>query len=234
MTSFLPPRPSHPLFLRLKEPRHDRYVPRRRRPARRDAQPLRRRAPSLLRHRAHGLPHRRRPVRDASHPSLAHPPLRRHAGRHGLRRQCQHHGHGGGRASRSAISAARSTGGWASSISLVVLAIPTALLAHCAGPHGLHPSARGAGAVHGGRLHAHAGLSRRALQRRRFGERLCRLHHRQRREQSDRAADLGGRRRPFRARRQFLFLRRAQSARRGAGLFHRREDAADDRHGATA
>ena len=40
-----------------------------------------------------------------------------------------------------------------------------------------------------------------------------------------------GRRRPFRPRRQFLLLRLAQSARRRTGLFHRREGAADARHG---
>ena len=72
----------------------------------------------------------------------------------------------------------------------------------CAGPHHLHAVARIAGIVHGGGLHAHARLSRRALQRRRFGRRLRRLYHRQRGEQSHRAPDLGGRGRSFRARRR--------------------------------
>ena len=96
-------------------------------------------------------------------------------------------------------------------------------------PHRLCDSAHPARPVHGLGLHPHPCLSRRALQRAGFGLGLCRLHHRQRCEQSDRTADLGRRRRSFRARRQFLFLRAAQSRRRAARLFHRGEDPADEK-----
>ena len=84
-------------------------------------------------------------------------------------------------------------------------------------------------ALHGLGLHAHARLSRRALQRRRRRRRLCRLHHRQRREQSLRPAVRRGPRRPSRARRRtsmcfavlnlagaVLVRSRRSSARRGA------------------
>ena len=92
----------------------------------------------------------------------------------------------------------------------------------CARSHHLHPAARIARAVHGGGIHADAGLSRRALQRRRFGQRFRRLHHRQRRQQSGRAPHLGRRGRSFRPCLQLLFLCRHQPARRRAGLFHGR------------
>ena len=55
-------------------------------------------------------------------------------------------------------------------------------------PHGLYYAARRAGTLHGLRLHADARLSRRAHQSRRYRERVCRLHHRQCCEQSDRPA----------------------------------------------
>ena len=75
-------------------------------------------------------------------------------------------------------------------LSLLVLADPDRSARACTRPHHLHPIARGAGALHGCGLHPDACLSRRALQRGRLGQRVCRLHHRERRQQSDRAADL--------------------------------------------
>ena len=63
-------------------------------------------------------------------------------------------------------------------------------------PRHLHPAAHRAGRLHGLGLHADARLSRRGVQRRRRGRRVRRLHHRQRREQPDRPADLCGARRP--------------------------------------
>ncbi len=89
-----------------------------------------------------------------------------------------------------------------------------------AGPHDLHHPAHRPGALHGVGLHADARLSRRGMQRDGRGRRVRGLHHRQCRQQPDRPADLGRRRRSSRACRQFLFLRGAQSRRRGAGLFH--------------
>ena len=65
-------------------------------------------------------------------------------------------------ASPSAISAARSTGGRASCISLVLLAIPTALLAHAPDLTTFTLLRVIAGTVHGGGLHPDACLSRRA------------------------------------------------------------------------
>ena len=112
-------------------------------------------------------------------------------GRHGLRRQRQHHGHGGLRPRRGAVlpahrpparhpgqpRAARHTDGAAGG---------RARARH------LHAAAHRAGRLHGLGIHADARLSRRGIQRRRRGRRLRRLHHRQRREQPDRPADLGG------------------------------------------
>ena len=98
-----------------------------------------------------------------------------------------------------------------------------------AGSHHLHDPAHRAGALHGVGLHADARLSRRGVQRDGRRRRIRGLHHRQCREQPDRPADLGGRRRSSRACRQFLFLRGAQSRRRGAGLFHHPRDHADGR-----
>ena len=71
-------------------------------------------------------------------------------------------------ASPSAISRAASTAGAASSISLVLLAIPTALLAYAPNLTAFAMLRVAAGPVHGLGLHAHARLSRRALQRRRI------------------------------------------------------------------
>ena len=112
-------------------------------------------------------------------------------------------------------------------ISLVLLVDPDGAARLRTKPHRVCDSAHPAGPVHGLGLHPHPRLSRRALQRAGFGLGLRRLHHRQCGEQSDRSADLGRRRRSFRARRQFLFLRAAQSRRRAARLFHRGEDPAD-------
>ena len=194
---------------------------------------LGRRPPPLHRHRAYRLPHRGRPVRHPGHPPVAHQALRRHPAAMGFAVN----------ASTMGMAVSGLAVGYFSRaidrrkgilLSLARARDPDHSARSCARPHHLHPAARGAGALHGCRLHPHACLSRRALQRGRLGERVCRLHHRQRRQQSDRAADLGGRRRPFRSRRQFLLLRLAQSARRGARLFHRREGAADEGHGRQA
>ena len=68
-----------------------------------------------LRDRAHGLPHRGRPVRDPGDPALAGAALPGEPGRHGLRRQRQHHGHGRVRAARRLLLADASTAGSASS-----------------------------------------------------------------------------------------------------------------------
>ena len=101
-----------------------------------------------------------------------------------------------------------------------------------AGPDHLHDPARRPGALHGLGLHADARLSRRGMQRDGRRRRVRRLHHRQCREQPDRPAGLRRRRRPSRARGQFLFLRGAQSCRRAAGLLHHPLDHADGADGA--
>ncbi len=191
---------------------------------------LGRRPPPLHRHRADGLLDRRRPLRHPGYSPLARQALRRRPRRHGICRQREHHGHGGvGPCRRLFQPRDRSEKGHPAQPRPT--RDPDHAARSCARPHHLHPASRDAGALHGGRLHSHPCLSRRALQRRRLGERVCRLHHRQRRQQPHRAPDLGGRRRPFRHRRQFLLLRLAQSARRRARLFHRREGAADEGHG---
>ena len=77
-------------------------------------------------------------------------------------------------------------------------------------------------ALHVGRVHADARLSRRALQRRGRRRRLRRLRHRQCRQQPVRPAAVGGGRRPSRPGRQLLRLRRAQPRRCRAGLFSAR------------
>ena len=167
-----------------------------------------RRPPPLHRHRADGLLDRRRPLRHPGYPPLARQALRRRPRRHGICRQRKHHGHGGvGPRRRLFQPRDRSEKGHPAQPRLTRNPHHTARSR--ARPHHLHPASRDPGALHGGRLHSHPCLSRRALQRRRFGERLCRLHHRQRRQQPHRAPDLGGRRRPFRYRRQFLLLRLA-------------------------
>jgi YNFM family putative membrane transporter len=105
-------------------------------------------------------------------------------------------------------------------ISLAILAIPTALLA--AAPNlAVFTMLRIARTVHGVRFHADARLSRRASERGRRGDGVRRLHHRQRRQQLHRPVRVRGGRRPLRARVELLFLRRPQSGRCCARLFHR-------------
>ena len=80
--------------------------------------------------------------------------------------------------------------------SLLLLSVPTVLLAHAPDLDHLHGAARHAGRADGGGLHADAGASGRALLTARRRRRLRRLHHRQCREQSDWPA---GRRRACRS-----------------------------------
>ena len=77
-------------------------------------------------------------------------------------------------------------------LSLVLLAIPTTLLASAPDLTVFTILRVAAGPLHGVGLCADAGLSRRAMQFDGRRRRLCRLYHRQRRQQSDRAADIGG------------------------------------------
>ena len=102
--------------------------------------------------------------------------------------------------------------------------------------HRVHDPAHRAGPLHGLGLCADAGLSRRAMQFDGCRWRVRRLYHRQRRQQSDRAAGVGRGRRYARAGLELLFLRAAQSCRRGAGLLHHpaRQADARDAHGAIA
>ena len=185
------------------------------------------RAAAHGRHRAHGLSHRRRPVRDAGHPAVA------------------------GAAPIGVTPAAMGFAVNASTIGMAVAGLVGRVVqpAHRPAPghpgqpcaardpdraarrrarsHHLHGAAHRAGLVHGGGVHAHARLSRRGVQRGRRRRRVRRLHHRQCREQSDRPPDLGRGRRPPGPCRELLFLRGAQSRRRGAGLLHRRSHPAD-------
>ena len=111
--------------------------------------------------------------------------------------------------------------------SLVLLAIPTTLLASAPDLTVFTILRVAPGPLHGVGVRADAGLSRRTMQFDGRRRRLCRLHHRQCRQQSDRAAGFGGRRRQLRAGVELLFLRAAQSRRRGAGVFHHRARPAD-------
>ena len=117
-------------------------------------------------------------------------------------------------------------------VSLVLLAVPTALLASAPDLTVFTILRVAAGPVHGVGLCADAGLSRRAMQLDGRRRRVCGLYHRQRRQQSDRAAGVGRGRRHARAGVELLFLRAAQSGRRGAGVLHhsaRQADAGDAR-----
>ncbi len=113
-------------------------------------------------------------------------------------------------------------------VSLVLLAVPTLLLAVGAEPWRVRPAACRAGALHGLGLRPDARLSRRGMQRDRRGLGVRGLHHRQCREQPVRTADLGRGRRPSRHRRELHLLRRPQSRGRRAGLRHRASCQADD------
>ena len=196
-----------------------------------NARSFTRRGAAIPRHRPDGVPDRGRSVRHAGDPSLADPALQRDPGRDGLCGQCQHHGHGGRRARgrlpepayRPPARHSRQPG-------------PARDPHHAAGErarsHRVHDPARRAGPVHGVGVRADAGLSRRAMQFDGCRRRVRRLYHRQRRQQSDRAAGVGRSRRYARAGLEFLFLRAAQSRRRGAGLLHhpaRQADACDAR-----
>ena len=121
-------------------------------------------------------------------------------------------------------------------LSLVLLAIPTTLLASAPNLDGVYRAARCAGPLHGVGLCADAGLSRRTVQFDGRRRRVRRLHHRQRRQQSGRAAGVGRGGRHLGLAVEFLFLCAAQSCRRGAGLFHHRARQADacDASGAIA
>ena len=171
---------------------------------------LGRRVLPLHRHRAHGVSKPRRSLRHASHPAHAHRALRRDAGADGSRFQCEHARHARVRPRRRFFleqhrPASRHSHQPRSALD------PDGAARLRTQPHGICDSAYPTGPVHGLCLHPHPCLSRRALQRTGFGLGLRRLHHRQRCEQPDRTADLGWRRRSFRARRQFLFPARCSS-----------------------
>ncbi len=148
------------------------------------------RGAAIPRHRPDGFSYGGRSVRDAGDPSFAYAALQRDPGCDGLCGQCLDHGHGGrrprGRFSQSAYrpparhspqpGAARG---------------PDHAAGERARPHNIYDPARAPGPVHGVGLRADAGLSRRAVQFDGRRRRLCRLHHRQCRQQSDRAADIG-------------------------------------------
>src|SRR5215472_18609861 len=112
-------------------------------------------------------------------------------------------------------------------ISLALLSVPTALLSIAPDLASFHRLAGDARPPHVGRLHPDTRLSRGALQRRRDRQRLCRLYHRQCREQSVRAIDVGGARRTSGPCREFPCLRASQSLGRAVGPFRTEEDSAD-------
>ena len=120
-------------------------------------------------------------------PSLARA-YQRDAGRHGLRGQCQHDGHGGRGARGRAVQPADRPAARHPGQPRACSSIPTALLAVAPDLTTFTMLRDRAGAVHGVRLHADAGLSRRGVQRDGRRRRVRRLHHRQCREQSRSAA----------------------------------------------
>ena len=99
---------------------------------------------------------------------------------------------------------------------LLLLSVPTALLAFAPKPCDLRVPAGGPGPVHGRRLHADPDSSRRAL-RSAHRQRPCRLRNRRRREQSHRPPDRRLRRQPGRRRTELPILRAAQPRGRRAG-----------------
>ena len=126
----------------------------------------RERLPAQPRDRPDRLPHRRRPVRDPGHPAVARPRLRRDA------------------RPRWALPSTPARSAWRWRVSLVAFFSrridrarrhrrqprpalgPDHPARDRAGPRHLHRPAGRAGHVHVGGVHADAGLSRRALQRR--------------------------------------------------------------------
>ena len=217
------------------EKRHDRHLRANEIGSDGNAWSLTRRGAAIPRHRPHGVPDRGRSVRHAGDPPLADPALQRNPRRDGLCGQCEHHGHGGrgarGRlpepAYRPPARHSRKPG-------------PARDPHHAAGErprsNRVHDPAHRAGPLHGLGVCADAGLSRRAMQFDGCRRRVRRLYHRQRRQQSDRAAGVGRIGRYARAGLELLFLRAAQSCRRGAGLLHHPARQADacDAHGAIA
>ena len=200
-----------------------------------DACAFARRGLALGRHRPDRIPHRGGFVRDASDPAVARAALSGRAGRDGFRCQRHHHGHGARGSRRRLLQPAHrpparhphQSHAARNSHDLACIS---------ARSHHFHPAAHHPGPVHGFGLCVDAGLSRRAMQRDGCRRRIRGLYHWQCREQPDRAANLGGSRRYLRACLEFLFLRAAQSGRRGAGLFHHRAGQADacDGHGLVA
>ena len=93
-------------------------------------------------------------------------------------------------------------------LSLLLLAIPTALLAVAPDLTVFTALRVDPGTVHVGGLHLDAGLSRRAMQRQGQRQRLRRLHHGQCGQQPVRASDVRGHRRPSGPGGEFLCLRR--------------------------
>ena len=214
------PRRHIPFPIASRETRHDRHL--RADEAGRDghARPFARRGAAIPDHRPDGLSHRGRPVRDAGDPSLPDAALQRDPGRDGLCGQCLDHGHGG-RRPRGRLPQPAYRPAARHSLQPRPACDPDHAVGERARSHRVHDPARPAGAVHGVGLCVDAGLSRRAMQFDGRRRRLCRLYHRQCRQQSDRAAGVGGGGRQLRAGVEFLFLRAAQSRRRGAGVLHR-------------
>ena len=117
-------------------------------------------------------------------------------------------------------------------VSLAAAVDPHGAAGGRARPDDFHGAADRAGPVHGVRVHAHARLSGRGVQRHGRRRRVRRLHHRQCREQSDRPPGLGRDRRPPGPGLQLLLLRDPQSGGRRAGLLHGREGCPDGADGA--
>jgi hypothetical protein len=172
-----------------------------------------------------------RPFRHPGDSPLTHAPLWRHAGRHGVCRECQHHGDGGGGIAggfvqpphRSATRrsaeprAARDSDGAAGG---------------GARPDHVHDPAGCPGPVHGLGIHVDARLSRRGVQRGGCRRSVRGIHHRKCSEQSDRAPDLGRRCRSLRPGIQLLPVRAAKPRRRGPRVFHHGTDDVDAGGGA--
>ena len=102
-------------------------------------------------------------------------------------------------------------------LSLAALTVPTLLLAKHAEPWGVRLSARRAGTVHGGSVHADARLSRGDQHAAGGGLGVRRLYHRQCREQPVRASVVRRGGRSFWPGLELLCVRRAESVRRAAG-----------------
>ena len=152
-----------------------------------NARPFAGRGAAIPDHRPDRLPDRGRPVRDPGDPALADQALQRHPGGDGFCGQRQHDGNGGRRTGRRIPQPAHRPPARHSPQPRLACDSDDAAGGR-ARSHRIHDPSRHAGIVHGVRVRADAGLSRRTVQLDGCRRRVCGLYHRQCRQQPDRPA----------------------------------------------